>query len=44
MENKNIQTTVAPNWENQPESFLAEIKLGEIVPDFSPEMLELSGK
>lgn len=33
---------VSINWENTPESFLADVKIGEICVDFSPDMLELS--
>lgn len=33
---------VSINWENTPESFLADVKLGEVCIDYSPDMLELA--
>jgi hypothetical protein len=41
MREKNL-FPVSINWENTPESFLADVKLGEVCVDFSPDMLELS--
>jgi hypothetical protein len=32
---KNNQSTVAPNWENTSESWLAEIKIWEVCPDWT---------
>ena len=41
--NLKLKETAAPaNWENTPESWLASVRIGEVCPDYSPDMFQLA--
>jgi hypothetical protein len=37
-----VAMPIKTDWENSPEAWLSEVKIGEVCPDYSPTMLELS--